>query len=109
MAKARQHFKIHATGLLSSIHNSVGFFPYISSPSLAYGKLNIVSLTCMQRKYVPYAQVEQKMTRTKITKNSKFPIMIDEEGSTVSRLSEVINHKVTQKLFGDLYKSLDGL
>ena len=28
----------------------------------------------------------------KITKNRKFPIMIDEEGSSVSRLKEIINH-----------------
>ena len=41
----------------------------------------------------------------KITKDSKFPIMIDEEGKTVSRLSEIINHSLTQKFFGDLYNS----
>ena len=41
----------------------------------------------------------------KITKDPKFPIMIDEEGKTVSRLSKIINHDVTQKLFGDIYKS----
>ena len=28
----------------------------------------------------------------KLTKDSKFPIMIDEEGSPVSRLNEIINH-----------------
>jgi beta-N-acetylhexosaminidase len=42
----------------------------------------------------------------KTTKDSKFPIMIDEEGKTVSRLSKIINHDVTQKLFGDIYKSV---
>ena len=41
----------------------------------------------------------------KLSKNSKFPIMIDEEGKTVSRLSNIINHKLSQKLFGDIYKS----
>ena len=30
----------------------------------------------------------------KFSKNSKFPIMIDEEGKTVSRLSNIINHKL---------------
>ncbi len=40
----------------------------------------------------------------KLSKNSKFPIMIDEEGKTVSRLSNIINHKLSQKLFGDMYK-----
>ena len=41
----------------------------------------------------------------KITNNVKFPIMIDEEGSTVSRLNKIITHDINQKLFGDLYKS----
>tara|TARA_B100000965_G_scaffold112916_1_gene93169 strand:- start:2730 stop:3674 length:945 start_codon:yes stop_codon:yes gene_type:complete len=41
----------------------------------------------------------------KLSKNSKFPIMIDEEGKTVSRLSNIINHKLSQKLFGDIYKN----
>ena len=41
----------------------------------------------------------------KVSKNLKFPIIIDEEGVTVSRLSKIINHQVSQKLFGDLYKS----
>ena len=40
----------------------------------------------------------------KLTNDTKFPIMIDEEGAMVSRLSKIINHKETQKLFGDLYK-----
>ena len=41
----------------------------------------------------------------KISKDPKFPVMIDEEGSTVTRLSELIKHDVNQKLFGDLYES----
>ena len=38
------------------------------------------------------------------SKDSKFPIMIDEEGETVSRLTKIINHNISQKLFGDIYK-----
>ena len=45
----------------------------------------------------------------KLSKDSKFPIMIDEEGKTVSRLSNIINHKLSQKLFGDMYKSVPQL
>jgi beta-N-acetylhexosaminidase len=41
----------------------------------------------------------------KLTKDPKFPVMIDEEGKTVSRLSNIINHNFSQKLFGDIYKS----
>ena len=39
-----------------------------------------------------------------ITKDRKFPILIDEEGPSVSRLKELINNKISQKFIGDLYK-----
>ena len=35
----------------------------------------------------------------KISKDRKFPIMIDEEGGKVSRLKNVIKHTSTQKIF----------
>ena len=38
----------------------------------------------------------------KFTKDPKFPIMIDEEGRTFSRLSSVIKHDFTQKFFGNI-------
>ena len=40
----------------------------------------------------------------KITKDKKFPIMIDEEGENVSRLSDLINHNISANFFGILYK-----
>ena len=40
----------------------------------------------------------------KTTKNKKFPIIIDEEGATVSRLNNLINHNLSSNFFGDLYK-----
>ncbi len=40
----------------------------------------------------------------KITQDTKFPILIDEEGSTVSRLSNILNHDINAKYFGDLYE-----
>jgi beta-N-acetylhexosaminidase len=39
----------------------------------------------------------------KLTKDNNFPILIDEEGSTVSRLKDLINHDVSAKYFGNLY------
>ena len=39
-----------------------------------------------------------------LTKNKKFPVMIDEEGLNVSRLSNLINHNITANFFGNLYK-----
>ena len=45
----------------------------------------------------------------KITKDPQFPILIDEEGKTVSRLRKIINHNITQKIFGDMYKNYPAL
>ena len=36
--------------------------------------------------------------------DSKFPILIDEEGRAVSRLGKIISHSFSQKMFGDFYK-----
>lgn len=40
----------------------------------------------------------------KTTKNKKFPILIDEEGSSVSRLKGVFQHNLSASYFGNLYK-----
>ena len=40
----------------------------------------------------------------KLTRDNNFPIMIDEEGEKVSRLSNIINHQITANFFGNLYK-----
>ena len=37
-------------------------------------------------------------------KIKKFPILIDEEGSRVSRLRNIINHNFDANYFGNLYK-----
>ena len=38
------------------------------------------------------------------TRDKKFPIMIDEEGASVSRLNNIINHNVSANFFGNLYQ-----
>ncbi len=40
----------------------------------------------------------------KYTKDKKFPILIDEEGSKVSRLKGILNHDVNANFFGNLFK-----
>ena len=40
----------------------------------------------------------------KCSKDPKFPVLIDEEGETVSRLGKIINHNFSQKFFGDIYQ-----
>ena len=39
-----------------------------------------------------------------LTKDSKFPILIDEEGANVSRLSNIINNQISANFFGKLFK-----
>ena len=39
-----------------------------------------------------------------LTKNKKFPILIDEEGKNVSRLSDIIRHDISANYFGNLHK-----
>ena len=39
----------------------------------------------------------------KCVKDKKFPILIDEEGMEVSRLSRILNHNINANLFGNLY------
>ncbi len=40
----------------------------------------------------------------KLTKDKKFPIMVDEEGESVSRLRNLINNNVSANYFGNLFK-----
>ena len=39
-----------------------------------------------------------------LTKDKKFPIIIDEEGEKVSRLRDILNHEISANFFGRLYK-----
>ena len=62
-------------------------------------------LILFKRNIKSVRQVKQLIKKIrKLTKDSKFPIMIDEEGSSVSRLKEIINHNFSQKSLGDIYK-----
>ena len=40
----------------------------------------------------------------KFTKEKKFPILVDEEGTEVSRLSNIFNHSLNANFFGNLYE-----
>ena len=39
----------------------------------------------------------------KLTGDNNFPILIDEEGSTVSRLKNILNHDISANYFGKMY------
>ena len=58
-----------------------------------------------KRNLKSFAQIKKLTNQIKlITKNKNFPIIIDEEGPSVSRLSSLINHNLSSNFFGDLYK-----
>ena len=58
-----------------------------------------------KRNIKSYQQIKSLIKRIKIlSKNNKFPILIDEEGEKVSRLSNIIANNVSQKTFGDIYQ-----
>ncbi len=40
----------------------------------------------------------------KYSKSKKFPILIDEEGSKVSRIKEIFNHNINARFFGKIYE-----
>ena len=40
----------------------------------------------------------------KYSKNKNFPILIDEEGSTVSRLKDIFNHHLNANYFGEIFE-----
>ena len=40
----------------------------------------------------------------KCTKDNNFPILIDEEGATVSRLTKIINNNMDAYFFGKIFK-----
>ena len=51
------------------------------------------------------SQIKNLTSKIRIlTKNKKFPILIDEEGESVSRLKNIINHNISANFFGNLYK-----
>ena len=62
-------------------------------------------LILFRRNIKSYNQIKDLIKNIrKKAKDKKFPILVDEEGSSVSRLSEVINHNISANFFGNLYE-----
>ena len=84
----------------------------IKSYMLSYNEKKILSkekpwgLILFKRNIKSLKQLKKLvLTIRKVSNDKKFPIMIDEEGGTVSRLSNIVDHNLNQKLFGDIYKT----
>ena len=51
------------------------------------------------------SQIKKLTAKIKVlTNDSRFPIMIDEEGKTVSRLKNIIDHNISNDFFGEVFK-----
>lgn len=62
-------------------------------------------LILFKRNILSFYQIKKLVNEIKkVTKDKKFPILIDEEGSSVSRLSNFFNNNINVNYFGDLYK-----
>ena len=61
-------------------------------------------LILFKRNIISLNQIKKLISEIKkITKDKKFPILIDEEGSSVSRLKNILNHNFEANYFGNLY------
>ena len=76
-----------------------------SKEKVLLSKENPWGLILFKRNIVSLEQIKKLIYSVKkTTKDNKFPILIDEEGFGVSRLSEIINHNFCANYFGELYK-----
>ena len=71
---------------------------------LLLSKENPWGIILFKRNIKSFVQIKTLINDIKKhTKNKKFPILIDEEGSTVSRLKDIFNNKFDALYFGKLY------
>ena len=62
-------------------------------------------LILFNRNIKSFKQVRKLISQIrKLTKDPNFPIIIDEEGKTVSRLRKITNNELSQINFGKVYK-----
>ena len=60
----------------------------------------------LKRNIKSFNQVKKLIVNIKkLTKDKKFPVLIDEEGLSVTRLSNIINHNIDANYFGYLYEA----
>ena len=83
---------------------SIKSFSLSSKEKLLLSKENPWGIILFKRNIKSLNQIKDLIKKIKkITKNKYFPIIIDEEGSSVSRLGNIINHNISANYFGNLY------
>ena len=71
---------------------------------LLFAKENPWGLILFKRNIKSLSQIKLLIKKIKkLTKDKNFPILIDEEGATVTRLRDIINHNFSANYFGNLY------
>ena len=87
-----------------SIIVSVKGLKLTNKEKLLLSNENPWGLILFKRNIKSFTQIKHLIKNIKkLTKDQNFPILIDEEGSTVSRLGNIINHNITARFFGKLY------
>ena len=72
---------------------------------LLFSKEKPWGLILFKRNIISLTQVKNLINKVKkLTKDKKFPVLIDEEGLSVSRLKNIFDHNFEAKYFGELYK-----
>ena len=75
-----------------------------SKERLLLSKENPWGLILFKRNIKSLIQIQSLINDVKkLTRDKNFPILIDEEGSTVSRLTNIIKHNISANYFGNLY------
>ena len=73
---------------------------------LLFSKEKPWGLILFKRNIQSFNQIKNLIKKIKkITKDKNFPILIDEEGGTVSRLKQIINHDISASYFGNFYNN----
>ena len=76
-----------------------------SKEKLLLAKEKPWGLILFRRNIKSYDQIKNLIKNIrKITKDKKFPILIDEEGTKVSRLQNILRHNISASFFGSFYK-----
>ncbi len=84
---------------------SIKGFKLNNQEKLLLAKEKPWGLILFKRNIKSISQIKELIKNIKkLTKDKNFPILIDEEGSNVTRLSDILNHNIDANYFGKLYE-----
>ena len=84
---------------------SIKSFKLTKEEKLFLSKEKPWGLILFKRNIKSFHQIKNLISEIKkLSNDKKFPILVDEEGSTVSRLRNIFKHNIDANYFGELYK-----